>query len=711
MSGVVVTGASAQDAPIALDPITLYSESDRCVPLGSRREEGDRRPLCVGEGAQRGYVVGDTFDRGQLDRLPSGSQAQDFVKRLPGVMTGGAPGEDKDARVLGLDKEYTRTSIDGIVLPDGGEKREFNLDNLPSGLVESVEVIRGRRADMEADGLAGRIEVKLADIPETPRWEAEGALGGSSDGLPLYSLGILGGGMYSESFGAQAGLTRARNSNGKTKEKLSATGTLAESEDEEKSMETVGALADFLWQNDANAFHLKPLILSLDEDKDKIKNKFKADGSANGSETEIEEKEKRTYGLSGSWRHDLDAWDGASFEIRGGHYRTTETRDKEKRIFAASGAEATNKFETETEDKLDRITFGQVDILMPFDLGGVHHGVKTGALLRVRDRTKEKEKSVGGVVQALEAKEVYAIDETVGAGYILDDINFGNGFSMAPGVRVEASELDAAIADGTSAGGSVVDILPSLPVHFQATDAWSIDAGVARLVNRPKFDNLIPQNSDTLLGNPDLDPERAWAFDGSVTYRTQDLELSLGVFHREIEDLMETVDTGTRNDDGDQIYQYQNVGDGWTNGVILSQRANLAALDVPALSGFVIFSTQTFARSEVTEADGTKRRFKEQAPFFGDLALQWSDPTERISLSAGLGYFSEIDSGGDSASDSRDAELTLDLAANARINETYEVYGLAKNVTATERVNRKADGTIDIQEGVQSYFAGIRAKF
>ncbi|UJW75347.1 TonB-dependent receptor plug domain-containing protein [Rhizobium sp. SL42] len=153
-------------------------------------------------------MPGDTFDRNQLDRLPSGSQAQDFVKRLPGVMTGGAPGEDKDARVLGMDKEYTRTSIDGIVLPDGGEKREFNLDSLPAGLVDSVEVIRGRRADMEADGLAGRIEVKLAEIPETPRYEVHSAIGG---------------GMYSDNFGAQGGLTRARNSNSKTKEKFTAT--------------------------------------------------------------------------------------------------------------------------------------------------------------------------------------------------------------------------------------------------------------------------------------------------------------------------------------------------------------------------------------------------------------------------------------------------------------------------------------------------------
>jgi outer membrane receptor for ferrienterochelin and colicin len=709
---VGTNGAYAQDSDTVLNPIIVSGKSDRlCIPAGQKRAEDDRRPLCVGEGIARNNVPGDTFDRNQLDRLPAGSQAQDFVKRLPGVMTGGAPGEDKDARVLGMDKEYTRTSIDGVILPDGGEKREFNLDSLPAGLVDSVEVIRGRRADMEADGLAGRIDVKLADIPETPRYEAHSAIGGSSDGQTLFDLGILGGGMYSDDFGAQGGLTRARNSNSKTKEKFTSSGLLSEAEDENKSMNTFGALADILWQNDANAFHLKPLLLGLDEDKDKIKYKYKANGTSNGTETEVEEKEKRTYGASGSWRHDFDSWVGASVEMLAGHYRTTEKKDKGKRIFTAAGVETTNKYETEIEDKLDRVTFAQVDVLLPFELGGIQHDVKTGTLLRVRDRTKDKQKTVGGVVQLQEAKEVYAIDETVWAGYVLDEIDFGNGLTIAPGVRFEASDLDAAIADGTSGGGNVFDILPSLPVHFQATDDWSIDASVARLVNRPKFDNLIPQQSNTLLGNPDLDPERAWAFDTSVTYETDDLELSFGLFHRAIEDLMETVDTGRLNSDGDSIYQYQNVGNGWTNGIILSQRVSLAALNAPVLNGFSIFATQTFARSKVTEADGTTREFKEQAPFFADLAVEWTDPSDRLSLSAGLGYTAKIDSAGDSANESRDAELSLDLAMNYQLTETFELYALAKNVTGTERVTHKSDGTTEIQEGVKSYFAGIRAKF
>ena len=38
-----------------------------------------------------------------------------------------------------------------------------------------------------------------------------------------------------------------------------------------------------------------------------------------------------------------------------------------------------------------------------------------------------------------------------------------------------------------------------------------------------------------------------------ITYQTDDLELSFGVFHRRIEDLIETVDTGTLNSDGARL--------------------------------------------------------------------------------------------------------------------------------------------------------------
>jgi outer membrane receptor for ferrienterochelin and colicin len=695
-----------------LPTITVNGIGDRlCLPIGTTRDEGDQRPFCVGEGINRGNVAGNTFDQQQLKRFPTGSQAQDYVKRLPGVATGGAPGEDKDARVLGLDKEYTRTTIDGIALPDGGEKREFNLDTIPAAWVDSVEVVRGRRADMDADGIAGIIEVKLRDIPETPEWEMKLGVGKSDNGVGLYDLALVGGGMVDASIGGQFGLTSARNTNGKTKEKLRADGTVSETEDEAKTLTSLGALGDFLWQDANNAIHFKPMVLTLTEDKDKTKEKFNTSGVLTGSEREEETKEKTTAGASLSWRHDFAGVDGASLELQASHYSTTEDKDKTKSVYNAAGVENLGNRETETELKQDVVTQGKLDLTLPTEIAGLTHTFKSGLTVRDKSRTKDKSKTKGGVAQSLSDKDVYAIDEVVWGAYVLDEIQLTDWLEVTPGLRIEGSSVTSSMADGTTGSGDTIDLLPSLPVHLTLDDAWSIDGGIARLVNRPKFDAIIPVNSDTLLGNPDLNPEHGWAFDASLNYKTDDVELTFGVFHRQISDLMEEVDTGLVNDDEDTIYQIQNVGDGWTNGLILSQRVALAGLiDIPVLEGFSLFSTQTLTWSEVTLEDGTQRRFKDQPPYFLDLALEWTDPTGAFSASAAMGYTPEMTTG-DNANETRDAEFSLDLAANYQIDETFSIYALAKNVTGTERVKHKADGTTESERGSQSFLVGMKAKF
>lgn len=74
----------------------------------------------------------------RLTELPSGPRVQDAVKELPGVVTGRAPGEDK---------AYTRTTVDGIQLPDGGERREFDPDRLSSALMVTPSPSRSAEAE------------------------------------------------------------------------------------------------------------------------------------------------------------------------------------------------------------------------------------------------------------------------------------------------------------------------------------------------------------------------------------------------------------------------------------------------------------------------------------------------------------------------------------------------------------------------------------
>lgn len=709
------TSAWGQDATL-LERLVIVGKADRlCLPVGVEREAGDTRARCVGEGVARENLPGDTIDRTQYTVFPTGPRVQDVVKRLPGVVTGGAPGEDKDARVLGLDKEYTRTTVDGIPLPDGGEKREFNLDRLSTVLVDSAEVIRGRRAEMEGDGIAGRVDIKLRDIPGTFGWEASSALGGSSDDHVQHWHSIVGGGMLNAHFGAQGGFAYSDQAISKDKDKFDKDGNLTEQESETKPVKSRDLLLDMLWQNDANALRFKPMFLDQTETKDKTKTKYK-NGEVDGTESEWERKRKQTAGGTLSWRHDFDGLSGASLDMRAGWFRGSEDKEKVKRVFKKDGSEDAGKYETETEDKVDTIVQGEAAMTLPFELGAQDHELKFGGLLRHKDRTKSKDKfGADGAPKDPGVKDVYAIKELVVAGFVQDRIRLTERITIVPGVRIEAARLDATSLAGAEGDGTAFDILPSLPVEMALSNRWTLNASVARVVNRPKFDLLVPYEEEKgdrfVIGNPELRPERGWAFDADLIYRADYVSLGLGVFHREISQIIEEVDTG-RLSGGKTVYRPENVGDGWTNGVILSQRVSLDFLQVPLIDGLAVSSSQTFARSRLREfATGEKRAFKEQPRFWADMAVEWTDPSRRFFASAALGYTAKVAKSGDGGDEYREPELGLDAQLRYRVTDRLELFALGENLTGTKRVKVKADGAREVERGATSFYAGLKVKY
>ncbi|ODN72084.1 vitamin B12/cobalamin outer membrane transporter [Methylobrevis pamukkalensis] len=716
-----VAPAGSPDETLLLDPIILHAASgQKCRKVASPNGQDTDLPLCIGLGTERDGLPGATMDRAEFGRLPTGARVQDVIKRLPGVFTGGGPGEDKDARVLGLDKEYTRTTIDGIQLPDGGEKREFNLDRLSSSLVESVEVIRSRRAEMEADGIAGRVDIKLRDIPREREIAVQGAVGAPEGGDIQQWHSLTAGGMLNETFGAQGAVSWSKVPNIKTKTKTDKDGvTLAETEDEVKDVTSTDFLGDFLWQTDDTAVRFKPTWLNQVEDKDKTKAKYKSDGSFNGSETEAESKTKRTVGGAFSVRHDFDeafsVFEGATLDARVAYYAGSEDKDKDKATYKADGSEEASKFETEWEEKNDDLLQGEVNLALPFEAGGAHNILKTGLLAKYKTRDKAKTKAKAGIPQAAGEKDVYALEEITIAGYVQNETEFFGAVKITPGLRIEATSLEATSAAGMTSDGDAIDLLPSLPFEVRFSEDWALSGGIARVVTRPKFDLLVPwetSGSDrTTIGNPDLEPERGWAYDVDLDYTSPHLDLGAGVFYRWISDRIEEVATGDEDDDGNPIYQSQNVGDGWTAGVILEERVGLGLLGLEALEGFSITSTQTFARSRLTEYDGTKRPFKEQPDFWGDVALVWSDPDARLSAALALNFTSEITSSGDNGDEVRDAELTLDAEVDYRLTDQITLFALAENLTGTERVKRKADGAVEVEEGARSVYVGLKGSF
>lgn len=297
----------------------------------------------------------------------------------------------------------------------------------------------------------------------------------------------------------------------------------------------------------------------------------------------------------------------------------------------------------------------------------------------------------------------------------MGDFKLGD-VTLKPGLRYEYNRLDGHDpTSGARSGGTARDVLPSFVATWQINDDWLLSGGVGKSVNRPKFDQLSPfsttSGGTTTVGNPDLDPQRANTYDLDLTYKGDRAELVFGIWHRNIKGVIEDVAFGT-DASGNTLVSPQNVGNGTTTGISLTQRVSFDHLASPIWSGFTLGSNQNFAGSKLYVAEtNTTRAFKERPEVWGDVFVEWHNPTDALSLMASAGYAGEIRSAGDNGDEVRDSELTLNLKASYTFDNGTQVYLMGENLLKTERVKRKANGDVEREAGPSLISVGLTKRF
>lgn len=645
----------------------------------------------------------------------------DVLRQLPGVTIEGPPGESNDVRLRGLDKEFTRTQIDGLTLPDGGEKREFQVNRLPSFLVEDVTIIRNPTAEFESDGIAGRISVKTRPLPEKFFFEGRGGFGGQDaldgDWLNL-EAGI--GDRPAPGFAYLGGISVLKSPITVNKLRTSSTGQ-RETEREDKTLRFTDFTVSLGFPYSDGEVQIKPLFLQLDNSKDKFK-LFEQPGRSATREEEIEEDDRRTIGIGVSHNHRFSS--GVSLETIAGAYEATEDKDKTKLAFTANnrGIFALNRTTLEEEEKSDETYSFKTTLTIPIETG-LRQEIKLGTSLRWRDRFRDKTvqeiDARGRVRNVFNAKDTYTISENYFAGFMQNEIWLSDRVSLLPGVRVEHVDLTSEDSTGRSGEKSITDLNPSLHLLYRATERLSFRAAVSKGVNRPKFDELSPfeneQGDRITIGSPDLDPARSFNLDIGAEYETQALGLGVNFFYRDINGVIEEVDTG-RVRNRKRIFQVQNVGDGWTGGFELEQRLNFGFTRSKALKGLTIWANQTFLDSELTDATGQSRPFKEQPSFIGNLGLDYTYQPWGTTFSLGWSYVSDrTEFKADGGTKVIEAASFLTLAVQQRITPNVSIFFEGSNLTNAKKIEREtaANGssTRRSEDAGQTFLLGINWKF
>ncbi|MFM2430692.1 MAG: hypothetical protein RLZZ511_1905 [Cyanobacteriota bacterium] len=646
----------------------------------------------------------------------------DIIERLPGVTVDGPPGENKDVRLRGLDKEFTRTQIDGLTLPDGGEKREFQADRLPSSQVESVTIIRNPTAEFESDGIAGRIDVKTRSVPEKFFFDGRAGLGdqlGLGSGIFDFSVGI--GDRPTPEFGYSAGVNILNRRNTIAKPKIFSTRAREdESELLDQRYRDYTFSVGFPYKN--GELSIKPTFLNLDLDKEKTKTNINAAGRVTQRNFDLEAEERATRGVIVTHQHKFGG--GVQLDTQLGLHSATEDKDKDKREFTPNNRNVLllNKTTLELEDKKDS-TFGlKTALTVPID-AGLKQEIKVGAAMRLRDR--ERLKSVveinnrGQRSDKTGPKDNYQIDEDYFAAFIQNRIFLGDRFSILPGIRFEQVNLESSDTRTRDASSKRTDWNPSLHLFYNPTDKLNFVAAVSRGVNRPKFDELSPfeteANDKFTIGNPNLNPATSLNLDIGGKFEDKHFTLGANYFYRNIKDAIEEVDTG-RVRNRKRIFQVENVGDGWTGGVELEQRLNLGFAKSEFLRGFTVWGNQTFLNSELTDKAGVTRPFKEQPKFINNLGLDYTYAPWGTTLSLAWTYVGDrVEGRADGSTKTITPFSFLSLALKQKLGANFGLFFEVSNLTNAKKEEREqflnGSSTRKTEDPGQTFLIGLDWKF
>jgi outer membrane receptor protein involved in Fe transport len=162
------------------------------------------------------------------------------------------------------------------------------------------------------------------------------------------------------------------------------------------------------------------------------------------------------------------------------------------------------------------------------------------------------------------------------------------------------------------------ELLPSAAIRWSISEDDRITFSAARTVRRPRFDYLSPAllveevGDSDFIGNPELDPETALGFDLGYERRLGRRGVAgVNVFYRDIDNLIELVNTGAEGSEGPGtfIYSVDNVGDGQVWGVELDLSTPLDALGLPDTG---VFFNWSWLDSQVNDFMG-ERRFNGQS--------------------------------------------------------------------------------------------------
>lgn len=577
----------------------------------------------------------------------------DMLKRVPSVAFLSDVLEYDGVRLRGLDPGYTQILINGERIPGAGFDRSFFVDRIPAELVERIEIVRSASADRSGDAIAGTLNIVLRD-----GYSLDGGyvrLGGLNydDGVTRGTGGVVWGGEFGPGrMLLGANVQGRRNPKDKFSQRFDEPGgelDNTEVQTDVRSGTDYSANASYILpidggQLDFSAFYVRTDRVQI-EDSIEYRSGIQTDPNIltlNENDVDIE---TRNWNVEGSWRQEAYGGDNKlrlgyarfddeqfEFENEIEFLRDTRPFPEDDRFTGDQDFTALEDREFSADLSHER---GDESLLWKF---GVQYTAKARDTSLLTDRNRitipnapAPRPVIPGafgpflpVPGGLNSIEEDRIDPFVKAS------GSAGAFEWEAGVRYQYTEvsIDDATVDVADARSErdYGEVLPSAHLRWNLSDADRITASLARTMRRPGFDQISPAlleaefGDNDLLGNPGLDPEKAWGLDlGYERKLGQRGVFGVNVFYRDISDLIEVASTGVVGSEGagTLVLQPRNTGDGEVWGVEFDLSTPLSAFGLDDTGVFVNYS---WLDSEIDDVFGT-RRFNDQSDYVANIGF------------------------------------------------------------------------------------------
>lgn len=280
---------------------------------------------------------------------------------------------------------------------------------------------------------------------------------------------------------------------------------------------------------------------------------------------------------------------------------------------------------------------------------------------------------------------------TITAGIRVEHTELDNSGNIVEFIEEDANgpgdpPADVVLVTPISATNSYTDVLPSANIRFEMRDDVLVRASVYRSVVRPRVEEVALrveiEDNEGAVGNPDLDPFRAWNLDASIAYYPTELSvISAGVFYKKIEDfifvqVIDDFDFLGRTLDEAEIAL--NGEDATGLGFELNYQQHFGFLS-PPFDGLIVGMNYTYVDAEADTGD-RKVAMPKQSANIANVMLGYEKNgfDLRIAMKYRDSFIDELEEPG--LDRYTDEHLQWDITAKYRFSDSWQVYAEVTNL-------------------------------